>query len=44
MSLTEARALVDGEELRLLKYRDWHECKRLGEEFETLGAEVRVGF
>jgi ribosomal protein L7/L12 len=44
VSLREARALVDGGGLRLLEYRGWHECQRLGAEFEALGATVRVGF
>jgi hypothetical protein len=44
VSLREARALVDGGELRLLEYGGRHECQRLGAEFEALGATVRVGF
>jgi Ribosomal protein L7/L12 C-terminal domain len=44
LSLREARALVDGGDSRLLEYRGWHECQRLGTEFEKLGATVRVGF
>lgn len=39
-----ARALVDDGEFRLLAYHSWHECQRLGAEFEALGATVRVGF
>jgi hypothetical protein len=44
VSLREARSLVDGGEFRLLEYRSWQECQRLGAEFEGLGATVRVGF
>jgi hypothetical protein len=39
VSLREARALVDGGELRLLESRSWHECQRLGEEFDRLSGE-----
>jgi hypothetical protein len=44
VSLREARALVDGGELCLLEHRSWHECQMLGEEFEKIGATIRVGF
>jgi hypothetical protein len=44
VSLGEARALVDGGELRLLESCGWHECQSLGVEFERLGATIRVGF
>jgi hypothetical protein len=44
VSLSEARALVDRSELRLLEYRGCHECQSLGAEFERLGVTIRVGF
>jgi ribosomal protein L7/L12 len=44
VSLREARALVDGSELRLPESRGWQDCLRLGAEFEGLGATIRVGF
>lgn len=44
VSLRDARALVDGGELRLPDFGGHQECKQLRADFEALGATVRVGF
>jgi hypothetical protein len=36
--------MVDAGELRLLEYRNWQECQRVGAELDEQGATIRVGF